>query len=131
VVAEWPNGCAASRGLAVDEARGFFFAGCSEGTLSVLDTAHDGHVLSSIAKGSGYDVIGYSPALGHMYLAGSSCACLVVLGVSSPGALSFLGRFDAPSQTHCAVADDRGHAWVCDPADGQILRVDDPYGPSW
>jgi hypothetical protein len=129
-VAEWPNGCASSRGLAVDEARGFFFVGCLEGTVAVLDT-HDGHVISSIARGSGFDVIGYSPSLGHVYLAGTACKCLVVLGVSASGELAYLGRFDATSAAHCAVADDRGHAWVCDPDGGRVMRVDDPYAASF
>jgi DNA-binding beta-propeller fold protein YncE len=131
VIAEWPNGCAASRGLAVDEKRGFFFAGCLEGTLSVLDAAHDGRVLSSIARGAGYDVIGYSPSLGHVYLAGTTCRCLTVLGVSATGGLTFLGRFDATSAAHCAASDDRGHAWVCDPDGGRLLRIDDRYPASW
>jgi hypothetical protein len=129
--AEWPNGCAASRGLAVDEARGFFFAGCSEGTVSVLDAAGEGSVLSTMARGAGYDVIGYSPSLGHLYLAGTACKCLVILGVSASGSLSFLGRLDATSSAHCATADDRGHAWVCDPDGGRLLRIDDPYAASW
>jgi DNA-binding beta-propeller fold protein YncE len=131
VVAEWPNGCAASRGLAVDESRGFFFAACLEGTVSVLDTRSGGRVLSSLARGAGYDVMGYSPVLGHVYFAGTACSCLVVAGVSPTGQLSFLGRFDATSSAHCAVADDRGHAWVCDPDGGQLWRVDDPYPASW
>jgi DNA-binding beta-propeller fold protein YncE len=126
---EWKNGCASSRGLAVDEARGFFFSGCLEGTVSVLDT-RDGRILSSIAKGSGFDVVGYNPKLGHLYLAGTSCACLVVLGVSSAGQLKFLGRFHATGSAHCATADDRGHAWVCDPDGGRVLRVNDPYPAS-
>jgi DNA-binding beta-propeller fold protein YncE len=130
-VAEWPNGCAASRGLAVDEARGFFFAGCSEGTVSVLDVTNGGKALSTLARGAGFDVIGYAPSLGHLYLAGTACRCLVVLGVSAAGSLSFLGRFDATSSAHCAAADDRGHAWVCDPDGGRLLRVDDPYPASW
>lgn len=128
-IAEWSNGCAASRGLDVDAARGFFFAGCNEGTLSVLDT-RDGHIISSLARGSGFDVVGYNPGLGHVYLAGTACACLVVAGVSPSGVLSYLGRFDATSSAHCAVADNRGHAWVCDPDDGSLLRVDDPFPAS-
>src|SRR6478609_5336570 len=32
IVAEWPNACASSRGLALDEARGFLFTSCVEGT---------------------------------------------------------------------------------------------------
>jgi hypothetical protein len=125
IVAEWPNGCAVSRGIALDEARGFLFSGCGEGTVAVLDVAHDGKILSTMAKGSGFDVIGYSSALGHLYLAGKTCACLVTLGVSGAGVLSFLDRVDAPTSTHCVTADDTGHAWVCDPNEGQLWRVDD------
>jgi len=127
VVAEWPNGCASSRGIAVDEARGFLFAACLEGTTSVLDVDHDGQILTSTAHGSGFDVMGYNPALGHVYLAGSSCQCLVTLGASAAGRLSFLGRRDAPADTHCVAADDVGHAWVCDPKHGSILRVTDSF----
>src|SRR5205814_998703 len=107
VVGDWPNECAGSRGIAVDEERGFLFAGCWEGTVTVLDTAHDGKRLSTIARGSGFDVIGYAAQLGHLYLAGSSCGCLVVIGVSAAGSLSFLGRLPAAGSSHCAVADDR------------------------
>jgi DNA-binding beta-propeller fold protein YncE len=127
VVAEWPNGCASSRGIAIDEARGFLFAACLEGTTSVLDVDHGGHILSSIAQGSGFDVMGYSPTLGHVYLAGGACQCLVTLGVSANGKLSFLGRQDAPAETHCVAADDVGHAWVCDPKHGSVLRVTDTF----
>jgi DNA-binding beta-propeller fold protein YncE len=127
IVADWPNGCASSRGIALDEARGFLFVACLEGTTSVLDVAHAGAILSSVAYGSGFDVIGYSASLGHLYLAGSACQCLVTLGVSSAGTLKFLGRNDAPADTHCAVADDVGHAWVCDPKAGALWRVTDPF----
>jgi hypothetical protein len=37
VGATWSNGCNDSRGIAVDEARGFVFAGCAEGRVAVLD----------------------------------------------------------------------------------------------
>ena len=126
-LAEWPNGCAASRGLAVDEARQHFIVACAEGTVTVLDAANGGKKLSSIAKGSGFDVIGYAQALHHVYAAGGACGCLEVFGVSAAGALSVLGRFDADGSTHCAVADDRGHAWVCDPDHGRLWRVDDTF----
>jgi DNA-binding beta-propeller fold protein YncE len=130
IVGEWPNGCAASRGIALDESRGFLFAACSEGTATVLDVDHEGAILSTLARGSGFDVMGYSPSLGHLYLAGSSCACLVTLGVSDSGELHFLARDTAPRSTHCAVADDLGHAWVCDQDGGQLWRVDDTQSAS-
>jgi hypothetical protein len=91
----------------------------------VLDIANDGRILSTLDRGSGFDVIGYSPKLGHLYLAGGACSCLIIAGVNPQGELSFLERAPAPGSTHCATADDVGHAWVCDPDGGQILRVDD------
>jgi DNA-binding beta-propeller fold protein YncE len=129
-VAEWPNGCAASRGIALDEDRGFLFASCSEGTTSVLDVNNGGRMLSTLARGSGFDVIGYSARTGHLYLAGSSCGCLVTLGVSAQGALSFISRVGASGSTHCATADDAGHAWWCDQDSGSVWRVTDSSAPS-
>ena len=125
IVAEWQNGCAASRGIALDQERGFLFASCSEGTTSVIDVANGGTMLSTLARGSGYDVIGYAPHTRHLYLAGSACGCLVTLGVSATGTLSFLNRSDADGSTHCAVADDAGHAWWCDQDQGSVWRVAD------
>jgi len=127
LVAEWPNGCAASRGIALDEQRGWLISGCGEGTVAVLDVAHDGKILSQMERGSGFDVIGYNPRLGHVYLAGGACSCLVTLGVDPQGQLAFLDRVSAPSSTHCTVADDVGNAWVCDPDAGRILRVADHH----
>jgi len=125
ILSEWQNGCAASRGIALDEGRGFLFASCSEGTTSVLDVANGGKMLSTMARGSGFDVIGYAPQLGHLYLAGSACGCLVTLGVSAAGSLSFVSRVNAAGSTHCAVADDAGHAWWCDQDQGSVWRVTD------
>jgi hypothetical protein len=128
VVGDWTNGCAASRGLAFDEASDLFIAACDEGTVSTIDAS--GHIVSSISQGAGFDVVGYSPALRHLYLAGGACACMIVVGVTRAGDLRYLGRFGAPSSTHCAVADDVGHAWVCDPEEGRLWRIDDPYAPT-
>jgi DNA-binding beta-propeller fold protein YncE len=127
VVAEWTNGCASSRGIEVDPQTGFVFAACSEGTVTVMDPSQGGRILSTLARGAGYDVMGYSASLRHVYLAGSACACLTTLAVSTSGELSFLGRADAPSDTHCVVADDVGNAWVCDPSGGRVWRVHDGY----
>jgi len=37
LVAQWPNGCGGSRGIAPDSAHGWLFAGCAEGVGVVLD----------------------------------------------------------------------------------------------
>jgi len=130
IVAEWQNGCAASRGIALDETRGFLFASCSEGTTTVLDAGNGGRILSTMARGSGFDVMGYAPKTGHLYLAGSSCGCLVTLGVSAEGTLSFISRVNASGSTHCAVADDAGHGWWCDQDKGSVWRVTDGSPPT-
>jgi hypothetical protein len=130
VIGTWPNGCAASRGIEIEPEHGWVLAACNEGTLTVLDPEHDGRIVSVVAAGSGFDVMGYARSTRHVYLAGGACACLIVVGLAPPGRLGVLGRFDAPSDTHCAVADDRGHAWVCAPSEGALRRVDDPF-PSW
>ena len=126
-VAEWPNACASSRGIALDEARGWLFAACDEGVVSVLDIEHGGKILSTFERGSGYDVIGYDEKLGHLYLAGSSCSCLMILGVTPQGTLRMLERLKAPKSTHCATVDDARHAWVCDPDSGFVWRIDDRH----
>jgi hypothetical protein len=59
MVSRWPNGCKGSRGLALDEKRGFLFAGCGEGKVSVLDMK-SGKVLGKASCGSGVDVIAYN-----------------------------------------------------------------------
>ncbi len=38
IVEQWPNGCSGSRGIALDEKRGFLFAGCAEG--KAIEGAH-------------------------------------------------------------------------------------------
>ena len=125
IVGRWENGCAASRGIELEAEHGWVLAACSEGTVSVLDAANDGHIVDALAAGAGYDVMGWAPTARHVYVAGTACGCLTVLGLSREGRLDLLGRFDAPSDTHCVVADDRGHAFVCAPSEGGLRRVKD------
>ncbi|HEY8077617.1 MAG TPA: hypothetical protein VIF62_26000 [Labilithrix sp.] len=130
ILGTWPNGCAASRGIDVEPEHGWVLATCNEGTLTVIAPDEGGRIVSAIAAGSGYDVMGYARGTRHAYLAGGACACLTVIGVAQSGELALLGRFDAPHDTHCAVADDHGNAWVCSPSEGGVRRVADTF-PSW
>jgi len=59
-----------------------------------------------------------------LYVPAAGPAILAILGVSAAGELSSLATLDGAGS--CAAADDRGNAWVCDPAQGQLLRVTDP-----
>jgi hypothetical protein len=127
LVATWPNGCGGSRGIAIDVARGFVFAGCAEGKAVALDVNHDGKQVGSVSAGSGVDVIAYSPELGHLYVPGASSATMAIVGVAASGGLSVLGTVPTSDGAHCVAADDRGHAWVCDPAGGRLLAVKDAF----
>jgi DNA-binding beta-propeller fold protein YncE len=123
-VAEWENGCDGSRGIALDEERGFLFVGCAEGKGVTLDV-RSGRVLGRLSTGNGIDIIDYSPSLGHLYLPGGKSGTLGIVGVESTGALTLLAEVPIPTGSHCVAADASGHAYVCDPKGGRILVVAD------
>jgi outer membrane protein assembly factor BamB len=126
IAATWDNGCKGSRGIALDEARGFLFAGCSEGKAVALDVG-TGKQLSSVSSGSGVDVIDYNPKLSHLYLPGAKSATMAVLGVSARGKLSLLGTRPTAPGGHCVAADGNGNVFVCDPKKGRLLVFRDTF----
>jgi len=123
-VGEWPNGCDGSRGLALDEERGFLFVGCAEGKGVTLDV-RGGRLLSKLSTGNGIDIIDYSPSLGHLYLPGGKSGTMGIAEVASTGALTLLSEVPIPNGSHCVAVDSSGHAYVCDPKGGRILVVAD------
>ncbi len=126
IAATWENGCKGSRGIALDEARGFLFAGCSEGKAVALDVG-TGKLLSSVSSGSGVDVIDYNRKLSHLYLPGAKSATMAVLGVSAQGKLSLLGRRRTAPGAHCVAADGNGNVFVCDSKKGRLLVFRDTF----
>jgi DNA-binding beta-propeller fold protein YncE len=126
IVEQWSNGCSSSRGIALDEPRGFLFAGCNEGRGTVADVTHGGAILGTLdVPAQDVDVIDYSISLAHLYLPGSSNATMAIAGVSSTGQLSLLATVPTVTGAHCAAADDRGNAYVCDPDNGELLVIAD------
>lgn len=125
IVARWPNGCRGSRGIAFDGADGIVLAACAEGKLVALDANHDGRKLGSVVTGGGVDVIAYAASLRHAYVPAAARADMAVVSVSPAGALLTVRVVPTVKGAHCVVADDRGHAWVCDPAHGQLLLFGD------
>ena len=126
VAATWPNGCKGSRGIALDPARGFLFAGCSEGKAVVLEAA-TGKELSSFSAGNGVDIIDYDPRSSHLYLPGGKSATMAVLGVSPEGKLSRLGEVKTAPRAHCVATDGNGNVFVCDPDGGRLLYFRDTF----
>ncbi len=129
-VARWKNGCEASRGIALDEKRGFLFVGCDEGKATALDVAHDGKQLGAAPTGKGVDIIAYSAALAHLYVPGGDSATLTIISVDASGKLAVLGTAPAAKDSHCVTADEAGHAYVCDPKHGALLIFPDPHPAS-
>ena len=129
IVATWPAGCADPRGIALDSARALLFIGCEDGTATALDVAHDGKLVGSVKSGSGVDIIAYDAGRAHLYVPGDESATLAIIGVASSGALSLLGTAPTTKDAHCVTSDERGNAYVCDPRNGQLLVVHDPYPP--
>jgi hypothetical protein len=130
IAERWPNGCQDSRGIALDASRGFLFAGCAEGTATVLDVVHGGRELGRAKSGFGVDIIDYDSGVGHLYFPGAKSATMAIIGVAKNGALSVLGTFPTAPSAHCVASDRRGIAYVCDPKRGSLLPIRDPYPPS-
>jgi hypothetical protein len=130
IAARWANGCDGSRGIALDEKRGFLIVACAEGKATVLDVAHDGKALSTLTSGNGVDIVDYDPERGHVYFPGATSATTAILGVSAKGELTLLGTVPTARGAHGVVCDRNGHAFVADSGKGALLAFDDPYPPS-
>jgi DNA-binding beta-propeller fold protein YncE len=89
VLSRWKNGCRGSRGIAMDDARGFLLVGCDEGKLSVLDL-RTGTLLGQASSGDGVDIISYNPRLAHAYLPGQASGAMAIVGISKKGAATVL-----------------------------------------
>lgn len=125
VLAEWPNACEGSRGIALDLAHDHVFVACKEGKVVALAPAEHGKLLASASAGAGIDIIGYSPRLHHLYVPGASAATLTIFDVSAAGALKPLAVYKTAQHAHCVTDDNEGHVFVCDPRGGDILKIDD------
>jgi len=127
IAATWPNGCTASRGIALDASRGMVIAGCADGLVSVLEVDHGGTMVSRLQVGAGLDVIAYDSELRHLYLPSATSGTLAIVGLGSAGALRVLGTIPTAAGARCAAVDDRHQAWVCDPTRGRLLMTADPF----
>lgn len=125
VLAEWPNTCERSHGIALDTAHDHVFVACGNGKVVTLAPAEHGQVLASASAGAGVDIISYSPRLHHLYVPGARSATLTILDVSPAGTLKPLTVYATAPRAHCVTHDDAGHVFVCAPGTGDILQIDD------
>lgn len=125
VMAEWPNTCKGSNGIALDEAHDHVFVACGEGKVVTLAPVEHGKVLASAPAGAGIDIISYSPRLHHLYVPGARSATLTIFDVSDAGVLKPLAVYKTAKHAHCVTDDNAGHVFVCDPGAGDILKIND------
>lgn len=125
IVGRWKNGCAGSRGIALDANDEILLTGCAEGRVTAADLARGGAIVSSIRTGKGVDLIAFSPVCRHVYVPSSREGTLAVLGVSRKGVLSRMKTVRASPGAHCVVADTTRQVWVCDPPRGALLHYVD------
>jgi DNA-binding beta-propeller fold protein YncE len=88
-VATWNPACGEDgpHGIRFDAKSGFLFVACSE-RAEVLDTAHDGKVLSSVDTGDGVDDIDYVPASHTLFVGAARAGQLTIATVDSNGKLA-------------------------------------------
>jgi hypothetical protein len=126
VAATWPNGCATSKGLAVDSTNGWLITACQEGML-VVQAAVGGATLGTAMVGAGVDQIAYDPQTQRVYAPGPSASAMSVVSLGTGGVPKVLGAVQTPNDTHCAVTNGGGSVYVCAPSSGALLFIQDPF----
>ena len=89
IVATWNPSCGKEgpRGLRIDAETGHLFVACTA-RVEVLDTLHDGKVLSSLDTGDGVDDIDYSPESYLLYVGAAKAGKLTIARASKEGKLT-------------------------------------------
>jgi DNA-binding beta-propeller fold protein YncE len=121
----WPSGCGSDgpRGVAVDSAERVVMVACTDQVV-LLDDAHDGAPLGSIAAGAGIDNIAWVPARRLLYIAAAKAATLTVARVESGGTSVIVARASTDESARNAVVDARGNAYLADAAHGAVQVVE-------
>lgn len=122
VMAKWRS-CDDPSGVAVDSKRGFVFVACGDHVI-VLDTAHEGRTVGSVAAGAGVDNIDYAEETGLLYVAAQDAAQLTVARIDDSGKPAVLAVVPTTKGARSVVAGENGHAYLIDPLGGQILKLE-------
>jgi DNA-binding beta-propeller fold protein YncE len=110
------------KGLALDHAASFLFVACAD-KVKVLDTAHDGHELSSLATGDGVDNIDYVEARKELFAGAARAAKLTIATVDPHGKLTAAAVIPTSAGARNPVATDDGTAYLTDSPEGKILVI--------
>jgi len=124
VQSTWLPGCGEDgpKGLALDHAASFLFVACAD-KVKVLDTAHAGRELSSLATGDGVDNIDYVEARKQLFAGAARAAKLTIATVAPNGTLTTAAVIPTATGARNPVATDDGTAYLTDSPEGKILVV--------
>jgi DNA-binding beta-propeller fold protein YncE len=124
VTATWEPRCGSEgpRGLALDAVKGFLFVACTD-QVKVLDAAHGGSQLSTLAAGGGIDNIDYLDEKAQVFIAAGKNGTLTVARVDDKGALSVVVTAPTAPGTRVVVAGKDGAAYVADGKGGRVLAL--------
>jgi hypothetical protein len=130
-ISTWETGCGKEgpRGLQVDPAAGILIVACTT-SVRVLDTKHDGALLSQIETGAGVDDLGYSPVTHMLYVGAGTAAKLTVAHVDEKGQLSVVAEVPTQPGVRNAVVAKDGTVYLAHSRFGKIsgLVVAKPEG---
>jgi hypothetical protein len=130
VTSGYYSGCTSGHGNPiVDEQHNLLFASCSASRVVVLDLASMGTQRGSYPLSSGTPtLIAYNATLNHIYLRGDPGIENEILGVAQMGALLMpLEMLISAADGSCIGADESGFVWICDNANGRLLRYHDTH----
>jgi DNA-binding beta-propeller fold protein YncE len=122
IVSTWRS-CDDPSGVAVDTRRRFVFVACSDRVM-VLDTRRGGRMVGSLAAGAGVDNFDYSELTGLLYVASAEAAHLTIAHIDDLGKPRTLAIVPTTKGTRSVVAGGGGSAYLIDPLNGNILKVE-------
>ncbi len=122
----WFTGCDGTHGFPqVDTQQALALASCARDGRVVLLDSHTGARLGHYDVGGGESLPAWSEHTGHFYVRSDPGTRLATLAATRTG-LTLVRDVDVPTVGHCLSADDQGHYWTCDAAQGRLLRFSDP-----
>lgn len=123
----WSNGCKTARGLAVDATHGWVMVACEGGFVSVIDEK-TGKTIGGVTTGSGLDQVSYDTSTLRLYVPSPNTGAMAIVHLDpKSGMPTILGSVDTTKGSHCVVAAGGRALFVCAPATGQLLFVNDPF----
>jgi|RhiMetdeSRZDD1v2_1073273.scaffolds.fasta_scaffold47719_2 DNA-binding beta-propeller fold protein YncE len=123
-VTTWKPACGEEgpHGLRVDPAAGQLFVACSA-RVEVLDTAHDGRVLSSVDTGDGVDDIDYAPATHRLYAGAARDGRLTVARVGADGQMAVEARVPTHAGARNPAVTDKGVVYLAHSSFGGLTDL--------